>query len=57
MVGKADEDFWASISQEKKDIEGRERKRQEAMAPKKAPTPIPEEGTETESPTADDKVR
>ena len=55
LVGKSEEDFWASISQEKKDIEDRERKRQEAMAPKKVPTPIPEEGAEPGE--MDDEVR
>ena len=30
--------------QEQKDIEAKEKKRQEAMQPKHQPTPIPEEG-------------
>ena len=32
--------------QEQKDIEAKERKRQEALQPKNQPTPIPEEGGE-----------
>ena len=45
--GKAEEDFWTAISQDKKEIEARERRRQEALNPKQQPTPIPEETTET----------
>lgn len=44
---KAEKDFWSSISQEQKEIEAREKKRQEALQPRQQPTPIPEEGAET----------
>ena len=46
-MGTAEEEFWASIAQEKKEIGEREKKRQEAFMPKSQPTPIPEEGAET----------
>ena len=45
-VGKAEQDFWDTLSHEQKTIEAREQKRREAMAPKSQPTPIPEEGDE-----------
>ena len=44
---KAEEEFWAAIAHEKKEIETREKKRQEALQPRQQPTPIPEEGAET----------
>lgn len=47
LVGEAEGDFWSAIAQEQKEIEARERKRQEAMVPKNQPTPIPEEGVDT----------
>lgn len=44
FVGKAEQDFWDILSNEQKNIEAKEVKRQEAIAPKNQPTPIPEEG-------------
>ena len=46
LIKKVEEEFWASVVQETKEIESREKKRQEAMMPKELPTPIPEEGGE-----------
>ena len=46
-VAKAEEEFWDVVNQEKKAIESRESKRQEALLPKHQPTPIPEEASET----------
>lgn len=46
VIKKVEEEFWASVMQETKEIESREKKRQEAMMPKDLPTPIPEEGAE-----------
>ena len=46
-VVKAEDDFWYLVGQEKKDIENREKKRQDAMMPLNQPTPIPEETAET----------
>ena len=46
LVGVAEQDFWTAVAQEQKEIDGRERKRQEAMLPKGHHTPIPEEGAE-----------
>lgn len=46
-VAKAEEDFWNSISQARKDIAAKEKKRAEASGMGKSqPTPIPEEGVE-----------
>ncbi len=42
-VNRAEDDFWHLVTQEKKDIENREKKRHEAMKPLNQPTPIPEE--------------
>lgn len=42
-VTKAEDDFWHYVGQEKKDIENRNKKRQEAMMALNQPTPIPEE--------------
>lgn len=42
-MGQAEQDFWATLMQEKKEVEERERKRQEVLMPKKQPSPIPEE--------------
>ena len=46
-MGEAEKDFWAAVAQERKEINGREKKRQEAMLPRGQHTPIPEEGAET----------
>lgn len=46
LIKKVEEEFWTSVMQETKEIESREKKRQEAMMPKDLPTPIPEEGAE-----------
>ena len=43
---KAEEEFWANLAQEQKEIESKEQKRREAFLPKGQPTPIPEEGAE-----------
>ena len=46
-VAKAEEDFWNTISQARKDIAAKEKKRAEASGMGKSqPTPIPEEGVE-----------
>ena len=46
-VAKAEEDFWNNISQARKDIAAKEKKRAEASGTGKSqPTPIPEEGVE-----------
>ena len=46
-VAKAEEDFWNNISQARKDIAAKEKKRAEASGMGKSqPTPIPEEGVE-----------
>ena len=45
-IVKAEEDFWNSISQARKDITAKEKKRAEASGGKSQPTPIPEEGVE-----------
>ena len=46
LVGSAEEEFWANLAQEQKEIESKEQKRREALLPKDKPTPIPEEGAE-----------
>ena len=43
LVKTAEEEFWETITQERKQIENKEKKRQEALMPKGQPTPIPEE--------------
>ena len=45
-MGSAEEEFWANLAQEQKEIESKEQKRREALLPKDKPTPIPEEGAE-----------
>ena len=45
---KAEDDFWHLVNLERKDIETREKKRQDAMMPLNQPTPIPEEAPETD---------
>lgn len=46
-IVKAEEDFWDNISQARKDIAAKEKKRAEASGTGKSqPTPIPEEGVE-----------
>ena len=49
LVGSAEEEFWANLAQEQKEIESKEQKRREALLPKNKPTPIPEEGAEISS--------
>ena len=49
LVGSAEEEFWANLAQEQKEIESKEQKRREALLPKDKPTPIPEEGAEISS--------
>jgi hypothetical protein len=44
QVERAENDFWASIKQDKLDFDAKERKRVEATQQKNQPTPIPEEG-------------
>lgn len=46
LVERAEEEFWANVAQEQKEIESKEQKRREAFLPKGQPTPIPEEGAE-----------
>lgn len=48
-MGSAEEEFWANLAQEQKEIESKEQKRREALLPKDKPTPIPEEGAEISS--------
>ena len=48
-MGSAEEEFWANLAQEQKEIESKELKRREALLPKNKPTPIPEEGAEISS--------
>lgn len=45
-VAKAEDDFWHVIGLEKKGIDTREKKRQEALMTLNQPTPIPEETNE-----------
>ncbi len=54
FVGKAETDFWDTLSHEQKTIEAKEAKRREAMAPNNQPTPIPEEGDERREEPATD---
>ena len=54
-IKKAEDDFWYTLNQEKKELDTRERKRQDALMPKHQPTPIPEESSEQT--LAEGKVR
>ena len=51
FVGKAEQDFWDTLSHEQKNVEAKEQKRREALAPKNQPSPIPEEGDEKKEQT------
>ena len=54
-VAKAEDDFWHVIGLEKKGIDTREKKRQEALMTLNQPTPIPEETSEVIQ--SEDKVQ